>query len=215
MRILKKVGNIIKRENPDICCFLEINKGALNRALVNQMKELSSLVKYSFSDTEVKYSVNSILRYLPFYSSNCSGVLAKKKFGLKKYFLRKSAKGLVYEIFLNDKISLFFAHFSLWNWARLSQYDAISKIILDRESEGRDVILCGDFNLFWGHEDFQKFVKSCNLNVVNTASDKTFPAYQPKQVIDLFLVSKWVKVKNLKILHGQFSDHLPVMLEIM
>jgi len=215
MRILKKVSTIIKRENPDVCCLLEVNKGALNRAFVGQMKELSSLTKYPFFDVETKYARNSVFRYVPFFSSNCNGFLAKERFEINKYFIRKSAKGLIYEILLNDKISLFSAHFSVWNWIRKSQYEQISKIILERNNDGREIILCGDFNLFWGHETFQKFVKSCDLNVVNESSDKTFPACKPKRAIDLFLVSEKVKVKKLKVLHDQFSDHLPVMLEIM
>lgn len=215
MRILKKVANMIKRENPDVCCFLEVNKGASNRAFVNQMKELSSLVKYPFFDMETKYARNSVFRYVPFFSSNCNGFLAKEKFEIKKYFIRKSAKGLIYEVLLDDKISLFSAHFSVWNWIRKSQYEQILEIILNRKNDSREVILCGDFNLFWGNEDFQKFVKSCDLDVVNEPSDKTFPACKPKKVIDLFLVSKKVKVKNLKVLHDQFSDHLPVLMEII
>lgn len=215
MRILKKVSSMIKKENPDVCCFLEINKGALNRAFVDQMEELLLMTKYHFSDVETKYSVHSIFRYLPFYGSNCSGILAQKKLELEKYFLKKSVKGLVYEVFLNNKISLFCAHFALWNWARKSQYDAISKMILDRKKGGKEVILCGDFNLFWGHEDFRKFVKSCELSVVNKSSDKTFPACKPRDAIDLFLVSDGVKVKNLKVLHYQFSDHLPLILEVV
>ena len=159
MRILKKVANMIKRENPDVCCFLEVNKGALNRAFVNQIKELLLFTKYPFFDMEKKYARNSVFRYLPFFSSNCNGFLAKKKFEAHKYFIKKSAKGLIYEILLNDKISLFFAHFSVWNWIRKSQYEQISKIILERKNDGIGIILCGDFNLFWGHETFQKFIK--------------------------------------------------------
>lgn len=214
MRILKKVAVIIKRENPDVCCFLEINKGALNRACVNQMKELSSLVQYPFSDMEVEYPARSIFRHLPFFGSNCSGVLAKKTFEIKKHFFRKIAKGLVYEVLLDGKISLFFAHFSLWDWVRKLQYERIGRILLERKEEGGEVILCGDFNIFWEHDDFQKFLKSAGLSVVNKSSDKTFPAYKPKDVIDLFLVSGGVKVKSLKVLHDQFSDHLPVVIEI-
>lgn len=219
MRNMKIFADVIKKEKPDVCCLLEINTGALNRMCVNQMKELVSEVNkdvsYPFSETRVKYSHNSILRKLPLFSSNSSGILARKSFEVKIHSFEKSAKGLVYEIILKDKLTLFFAHFSLWNWIRRIQYQELLKIILKRKTEGFDVILCGDFNLFGGQEDSEKFLQDSELILVNKASDKTFPACGPKRVIDLFLVSKEVNVKNIHAVKKVFSDHLPVVLDIL
>src|SRR2546421_44911 len=64
-KALQQLAAILEREDPDICCFVEIDKGSSGSANFNQLEALVN-EKYHFSDIENKYGQKSLLRSLPF-----------------------------------------------------------------------------------------------------------------------------------------------------
>ena len=61
---IAQVMDIIMREDPDICCFVEIDKGSSDLANFNQLEALVS-EHYQYYDIENKYGPASRLRTMP------------------------------------------------------------------------------------------------------------------------------------------------------
>ncbi len=80
------IFSLVSREQPDICCFLELHK---HSALIQDLRE------YRCHDVENKYGINSLLRHLPFFSRNCNGFFSRKNVPFKKYFFEKGTKKLM------------------------------------------------------------------------------------------------------------------------
>jgi endonuclease/exonuclease/phosphatase family metal-dependent hydrolase len=194
-----KIEEMIKMENPDLICLIEVRKGSY------LMKFLEK--KYSFYDIEVKYGKKSFLKLFPFFYKNGNAFISKNKLKFKKIFLKNGSKKLAYEIILPGKIKLLMFHFSLLSIVRKEQFREIEKII---GKKGRKIV-CGDFNIFNGFNEVNGVIKDLNLKIINNRP--TFPSYKPRKFFDLFLCSKEIKTK-IKNLNYKISDHLPVLIEI-
>ena len=192
--------NMILREQPDICCFLEIHS---NTALVKDLRQ------YSEHNISNKYGLHSLLRWLPFFSDNCNGFFCKKEVPYRKLYFRHGAKKLIYELEVADDLSLIMCHFSLTHIQRAEQFAELEAIIKKRKR----VIIGGDFNIFGGTKELQKLMLDCNLKLMNNKA--TFPAVHPNKTFDLFLASENVKITRCETVNNfRGSDHLPVILEL-
>ena len=200
-RVLASVDHLVDREKPDICCFVEVRRV---RKFINRLWE------YPFHSFENKYGRRSIFRYLPYFRKNVLGFFSLKSHPFRRHFLRTGMKKLVYEIDLGKDVSLFFSHFALRKRTRRKQLKELEHLIKQR----KQVILCGDFNIFDGVHELEEFIEECGLKIVNTLEDVTFPAVHPQKALDLFLCSASMHIEDLKVLHPQASDHLPVLLKV-
>ncbi len=207
--ILQKVHEMIAQEDPDLCCFIEIDKESPFHKNGNQLNRLADEKRkeYHFSK---KYSKKGILQHLPYFRAHGNGFLAKKKHPFKEHYFKHGRKKHFYEIKINKDITLFMAHFPLRKKTRRQDFEELKKLI----EKKKKVIICGDFNIFKGFKELDPLVKRTGLYIVNKLSDKTYPAYNPKKAFDLFICSDTIKVKNLRVLHPHLSDHAPVILEI-
>ncbi len=202
-RVRQAVFHLMQSKKPDVCCFVEIHKehGFLRHPRA-----------YREESIENKYGLHSLLRLLPFFRDNCNGFFAKKKLPFREHYLRNGTKKLVYEIALRPDASLLLAHFSLNRAVRQEQCAELRTLIGKR----RNVILCGDFNIFGGFDELKRFADSCNLRIVNAPSQATFPAVHPRKALDLFLCPKDAGHPSVTVLDSvHVSDHLPVMLEVI
>jgi len=194
------VMQLLTREEPDVCCFLELHKKS---AMVKDMRG------YPCADVDNKYGLKSLLRRLPFFRDNCNGFFAKKEIPYKKYYFHEGSKKLIYELELDGGVSLIMCHFSLSKHVRQEQFRELEKII----GTGKKVILCGDFNLFGGTGEIEDLMTTCDLHPGNLTG-ATFPACHPMKAFDQFLCSPGVRVTRCQAVTGfHGSDHLPVMLE--
>lgn len=199
-QVLKTLKKIIDQEHPDLCCLIEI-EDVHAKALKNST--------YQYVEFDNKYGQKSLLRKLPIFSKKGNGYLAKENYSCEKHFFKNGTKKIIYEIKLDSKISVFMAHFSLNAKTRAKQFKEMKQLVKDTP----DVIICGDFNIFGGFRELKPLLEDKRLRIVNTKNDKTFPAHCPKKVLDIFIVSKNIKVNRFNVLQDQFSDHLPVILE--
>ena len=196
--ILQKLRNIIAREQPDLCCLLEITKPQMKTLLNKQ---------YRYPMLENKYGKKSMLYYLPVFRKKCNGFLARKGVPFKRYFFRHGTKKLVYAISLPNNLTVVMAHFSLIRSTREKQFKEVKQLITGKKK----AIVCGDFNIFDGLEEVAPLLEQTNMRIMQT--DVTFPAYKPKRALDLFICSKNLKT-SCTVLNDQLSDHLPVVLEV-
>ncbi len=194
------VMQLLSREEPDVCCFLELHKKC---AMVKDMRA------YPFFDVSNKYGIRSLLRYLPFFRDNCNGFFSRCDVPYKKYYFHEGSKKLIYEIELQGGVSLLLCHFSLSKSVRKEQFRELENII----GIGKKMILCGDFNIFRGTGELEKLMTTCTLRAGNLAQS-TFPTVHPSKSFDQFLCTPEIRVTRCQALtyfHG--SDHLPVVLE--
>jgi len=198
-KVLKGVKSLIKSKKPDICCLIEIEGPHADY--------FSKDCRYF--DITNKYGPKSTLSKLPNFRKKSNAIFSRKKYKIKRRFLKNGTKKLLYEISLPKDVTLFMTHFSLSRNTRKKQFTEIKKLIKSQKK----VIVCGDFNIFNGFKELEPLLSNTGLNIVGK-NNKTFPACNPKKALDLFLCSKKIKIKSCKVINKKLSDHLPVMLEI-
>lgn len=208
-KVLGKVKKIIQKYSPDICCFAEIDKGS---KVGNRIRQIERLVdeKYKYYDIENKYGQKSLLRKFPILSGQGNGFLSSKNFKFKKHYFKNGTKKLIYEIEISPNLSLFLAHFALGEKTRAMQFKELEKIIPRK----KECIICGDFNIFKGFKELEGLIENANLKIANKENTPTYPTVNPKKTLDLFLCSKNLKIKKVRVLQAEASDHLPVLIEI-
>ncbi|MCX6735608.1 MAG: endonuclease/exonuclease/phosphatase family protein [Candidatus Parcubacteria bacterium] len=201
-RLSKSIASLVAESDPDIL-FIEETR---NEPFMRYIKTL-----FLESHIDVKYEPKSFLRLTPFFSGNCNGVFFKHPYKMRRRYLKNGTKKLVYQVDVNESFSLFFSHFALGKATRKKQFNEIAEMI----NEKKQVAVAGDFNIFGGDSELKELLKKGGLEIKNNFSESTFPSFQPKHSIDLFLSSPSIKIISVKVLKGiLFSDHLPVIIDI-
>lgn len=204
-QILSEIAKMMKKYDPEICFFVEIEAGKKSQA-----EKIKSLSGYDIHAIENKYKPDGILEDLPFFKNNCNAVFTKEKFKIIKHSFRKGMKRLIYEVQVSPDLSIFLGHFALSKKVRKIQFEDLAKLI----DHNKKIIVGGDFNVFDGEEELSSLCETANLKILNSKKDLTFPAHEPKKALDLFLCSKDLNHINLTVLPEKFSDHRAVLLEI-
>lgn len=200
--VLEGIETLLDTEKPDVCCFLEIHK---KTGLVDRLEA------YPYGDIANKYGLHGILRKFPFFRDNCNAVVAKTKMALHKHYFHTRGKKLIYEVEMPGGASLFVSHLSLFRRTRRKQIKQLIALIKRRKR----VMLCGDFNTFYGRDELSLLIEQCGLRIVNPPREGTFPSRNPRMALDLFLCSPDVDVERVRVLKQvQLSDHLPVVVDV-
>jgi len=200
-RVYMGLQKILKREKPDVCCLIEVDERQKAYLKSRDYPDLATANKYG----------GWFMARLPKFAKKCHAVLAKEPFTVKKHYLKRGVKKLVYEIVLPNGVHLFIAHLAvLFSSVRQKQLEDLARFTAGKGK----VIVCGDFNIYKGLNELDGFIKKTGYTLANKKSDKTFPAYRPKHPLDIFLHSKEIKEVELKVLHDQISDHRPVLLTV-
>lgn len=208
---LKQVLGIIEQENPDICCFVEIDRGSVDLAKFNQLEALAS-EQYPFFDIENKYGPLSRLRSLPLTRGKSNGFLAKRKIPYEKIFFTHGTKRLIYKISLAPDITLFFTHFSLKKGVRARQLLQVRKLLQETDGE---IILLGDFNIHSGFKELAPLLHENHLVILNQEEIPTFRFHTFRLPLDLCICSPGIAAHaKLKIIPQPYSDHEALVLTI-
>lgn len=208
---IQMLAAILEQEDPDICCFVEIDKGSSDSANFNQLEALVN-EKYHFSDIENKYGRTSRLHTLPRSRGKSNAFLAKRKLTYEKIYFNQGVKRLIYKINLDEHIILFFAHFSLKKKVRFEQLLQVRQLLQDTPGES---ILLGDFNILTGFQELAPLLNQNNLQILNDEAHPTFTFHTFKKALDLCICSQSLAPRlTLKIIPQPYSDHAALLLEI-
>lgn len=109
-----------------------------------------------------------------------------------------------------DSLALFMLHLALSRRARMRQLAMIS----ERVNEFRHVILMGDMNCRPGSPEMDLLFKRTRLREP-LEETLTFPSWRPQHHIDHILVTPELKVQKVHALHHAYSDHLPIVMELL
>lgn len=208
---LKQVINIMEREKPDICCFVEIDKGSADVRNFNQLEALVS-DHYPFFDIENKYGPLSRLRSLPLTRGKSNGFVARKQFAYEKVFFTHGTKRLIYKVTIAPNVTLFFAHFSLKKTVRVQQLMQVRQLLSDTPGE---IILMGDFNVHSGFGELAPLLHENHLTLLNQEEVPTFRFHRTQLPLDLCICSHGIaKDAQLKIIPQPYSDHEALLLTL-
>jgi len=109
-----------------------------------------------------------------------------------------------------ESLAVFMLHLALSRRARMRQLAMIS----ERVNEFRHVILMGDMNCRPGSPEMNLLFKRTRLREP-LEETLTFPSWRPQHHIDHILVTPELKVQKVHALHHAYSDHLPIVMELL
>ncbi len=108
------------------------------------------------------------------------------------------------------KLLVVILHLSLGRKARSRQLAYLARIIEPYEH----TILMGDFNCRLDDPEFQSLLGSTHL-CSPEREHHTFPSWKPNRDLDHILVTPGLKVERTYVYHTEYSDHLPIALDIL
>lgn len=191
----------------DIVALQEIDAGSLRTGFINQVQYLAYAGNFPHWYLQVNRNFgkfgklsNAVLsRIQPFHVANhkLPGMIP--------------GRGAI-QLFYGDRrdpLVVIMMHLALGPIARNLQLQYIENLI-----EGyKHVILIGDMNCLPKTLHKSNLMQTHQLQCVNNHLN-TYPSWRPRRNIDQVLVSQSVKVHNVKVLDLNFSDHLPISLEV-
>lgn len=199
----------LKRENPDVLCLAEVDSGSFRNRFRCQARQIAKKLKFPYFKTTTKYRPKSIWQYMTLIRRQHDAILSRKKGLFLKHQLKSGMKKLVQEYVVND-ISIFTVHLAvLSKRVRRKQLAELADILKDCP---RPHLVCGDFNINRGLDELKEFVRLTGLR--RLIKKPTFPSFKPKHYLDIFFASPDVKIRNVGVVKIDYSDHLPVWVEI-
>ena len=105
-KIFNQINSLIEKTDPDLCCFVEIEQGMLEKIKYNEHNILLS-GEYKYFDLDNKYGPNSWLRNLPWTKVKSNAFISKTNLIYEKIFFEFGIKRLVYKICLGKNVTLF------------------------------------------------------------------------------------------------------------
>lgn len=210
-QVLGQLKNIIREEQPDICCFVEIDEGSFQSGGLNQMSVLMD-EEYHFHDMADKYGVGNLLSRIPFHKGKNNGFMARKPVDFERLYFDFGSKRLLYRVSLPGDIQLFFGHFSLNRRIRLRQFQVLNRLV--KEAPGK-VIVMADFNIMSGFSELATIIDGTDLKILNREEEHTFTFHRRQLALDVCLCSEGlVHGISMKIIPQPFSDHAALLVEI-
>lgn len=208
---LDQLATIMMEEQPDICCFVEIDSGSFDTARYDQLSHLLT-DDYPHYDVENKYGQGSILRTLAFTKGKSNAFIARKRYPHEKIYFAHGTKRLIYKINITEELTLFFAHFSLKRKVREKQLEQTRELMQETKGEA---IFMGDFNILTGLSELDPLIKDAGLILLNRPDAPTFTFHMRKLVLDLCLCTPGIAAQtSLRIIPQPYSDHAALVAEI-
>lgn len=209
--VLLQLKGIIDAEQPDLCCFVELDQGSPHSAGFNQLDFLVDGI-YKHFDFADKYGPDSWMGRMPFALGRSSAFMAREKVEFEHRYFSHGSKRLIHQVELPDNVSLYFTHFSLSAKTRHRQLAEMRKIV---EEETGPVIIMADFNIMNGFGELKPLIEGTDLQVLNKETDPTFMLYRYYRALDLCICSKSLVDKmTLRIIPQPFSDHAALLVEM-
>ncbi len=209
--VLAQFRHLLVKEQPELCCMVELDRGSLQSGYYNQMTALLD-EQYCYSDIANKYGDASWLNWMPLHGGKSNGLLARHDFAFKKLYFKHGSKRLIYQIALPDIGTLFFAHFSLQRKVRALQLIEMKELI---QASGGPAIVLADFNILQGFGELRPLLDGTDLVVLNDPDIPTFTFHRRLLTLDLCLCSnELVGQARLDVIPQPYSDHAALLLEI-
>ena len=206
---LEKIIDCIAEHRPDVTGLLEVDTGSFRTGYQNQSEMIARALHRTVYGA-VKYAPGSLSRKIPILRKQTNVFLAPEKLRpCAFHYLSSGMKRLALELEFNG-IRFFLLHLSLRKAVRQSQLNHLMKLLRPLKEP---FLIGGDFNVFSGAEELQRFMSELGLNSANRTDCPTFPSWKPEKQLDYILYSGRIEPLHFEVCSDRASDHLPVMLE--
>lgn len=193
----------------DLVGLQEVDAGSLRTGNVNQVEYLARAagIPWWYSQTNrnfgqlAQHSLGLLSRYHPHtvIEHRLPGVVPGRG-ALEAHF--GAARG-------DGSLVVVLVHLSLGRWARRMQFGYLSEMLRDHEH----VVVMGDMNCAC-HSDEVRDLLRCTRLVEPEQPVKTWPSWRPRHAYDHILVTPGLGVQEVRAYNLDYSDHLPVGMEI-
>lgn len=208
-RHIKKIGEFLKNENPDVVGLVEVDLGSVRHGFKNQVEKLGELLNH-FNIQQIKYGEKSKFHRVPVLKNQGNAFLYKDELqNAKFYHFDQGTKTLIIELEL-ENVVFFLVHLALGAKTRLKQINQLYRLIKNTK---KPIILGGDFNLMLGEVEIELFLEASGLINPNKNNTPTFPSWKASKHLDFILHSPEIKIKEFKVPTVTLSDHLPLIID--
>lgn len=210
-KALSQLKDIIIQEDPDIGCFVEIDRGSLYSARFNQLEALLDDV-YRYHNIADKYGEDSYWSRVPWHEGKSNAFVSKQELPFEKLYFKSGTKRLIYKILLPDGTTLFFAHFSLSRQTRQRQFAEMRTLVSEVSGE---VMVLADFNIMGGFSELTHLLEGRGMQILNDENEPTFVFHRRKKVLDLCICTAGLAERSaLKVIPQPFSDHAALLIDV-
>lgn len=192
----------------DIVGLQEIDAGSIRSNYIN-------LAEYLAIEAGFPYWYHQVNRNLGRLAQHSSGLLSRfhpveiRDFPLPGLIPGRNAIVARYGR-SEESLAVFMIHLALSKRARLRQLSMLSDVI----NEYPHAILMGDMNCRPGSAEMKLLFRRTRLREP-LEETLTFPSWRPQYNIDHILVTPGLEVKRVHALNHAFSDHLPIVMELL
>ncbi len=235
---LDNMVKVIKDNGIDICGFneIEINakRSTYKREAINQPKYIAEKLTQETGEQYYYAYAISGLGSVPAYDTSyteTSGKAAGCNAIVSKYRIVGTPRSvkitlpedqqteyyearvlLIAQIEVEGKIlTVISTHFGLTTPEMHKAVDAVLAELPSLQQQGTPVVLMGDFNCTPNKEPITRLKEKLK----NTSPGNQITCPKNNNEIDYIFVSKTLQTKNFKVLQYPYSDHLPVVVEIL
>lgn len=203
---LNSIANLISEF--DIVGLQEVDAGSLRSGFLNLTEYLGMQARFPYWHDQTnrrwgklaQHSIGLLSRFRPdqLEEHRLPGMFPGRGALIARYGF--GSKSLVVMI----------VHLALGQRARLQQLAYVRDLL----GEHRHVILMGDLNCPADSRELHWFLRETELRRP-TDEVHTYPSWRPSRSIDHILVSQSLAIETMEVLNHCYSDHLPVMMEVV
>ncbi len=204
---LKKIGEFVKSERPDIIGLVEVDNGSYRSEKINQAEAIASELGQTHV-YESKYAQSSMLSRMPVLREQGNAFITNQTIEAQGFhYFTEGLKRLVIQLDF-DSFVIFLVHLSLVYRHRQYQLSGLYSLFSEVR---KPMIVAGDFNAFWGDRELELFMAASGLHNANTRGWPTFPSRKPRRQLDFILHSPAIRMTNFRIPNVKYSDHMPLV----
>jgi endonuclease/exonuclease/phosphatase family metal-dependent hydrolase len=204
---LQGITEFIRKSDPDVVGLIEVDTGSIRSGMTNQAEYIAHRLGH-YSIYECKYGASSFNQRVPILRMQSNAFLAAPRVhGERFHYFPTGIKRLIIELEL-DEVCIFLVHLSLKYRHRQQQLRSLHELL---SATRKPVIVAGDFNTFWGHDELYLFMHAAGLRSANRDNLPSFPSRFPRAELDFVLVSRSIEIDNFEVPDVRWSDHRPVI----
>lgn len=206
MSNLDKVAHLL--QSFDLIGLQEVDAGSLRSNYIN-------LVEYLALQAGFPFWYHQVNRNLGRFAQHSNGLLSRfhplevRDISLPALIPGRNAILARYGD-TNNSLAVIVMHLSLSPRARTRQLAYISEVV----NEHQHAIVMGDMNCKMTSKEMRLLFARTDLREP-LEEVFTFPSWRPQHHIDHILVTSGLKIHDVKALNHTYSDHLPIMMELL
>lgn len=202
---LDRIARFIK--DFDIVGLLELDSGSIRSEFVNQPQYVAKKAGFPYVYSKTNRDLGILAQHSLAIMSHHEAIL------VKEHSLPSTIPGRgALEVHFGDEkdpLVVVLAHLSLMSGARRKQLCYLSRIV----KKYRHAVVMGDLNTQIHSEELGLLFTNTTLNKPES-SHHTFPSWKPRVGFDHILVTPELKIEESEVFGLDYSDHLPVGMEV-